>query len=185
MVCNIPGNKDLSLEGGKMRGKFLGPGVLVSLLAAALLMSQAPTSQPSVEMTGVKAAMKLQTPVEGFFTPLNGKLDMRATEIEIEPGGAVKDHYHFGPGIRRMLAGEVTLIFVDTKKEQVVRAGDYFYESGDVDVNAVNRGKEPAKILVVELVPAGLKGSAMVPLARRAELVQNGSRLKEQICSKY
>ena len=82
-----------------------------------------------------------------------------------------------------MLAGEVILIFADTKKEQIVRAGEYFYEPGDVNINAVNRGKEPAKILIVELVPAGLKGSAMVPLDRRAELAANGSRLKEEICS--
>ncbi len=33
-------------------------------------------------------------------------------------------------------------------------------------------------MLVVELVPAGLKGSAMVPLDHRAELAANGSRLK-------
>lgn len=29
-----------------------------------------------------------------------------------------------------MLAGELTLVFVETGKEQVVHAGDYFYESG-------------------------------------------------------
>src|SRR2546425_7981202 len=34
----------------------------------------------------------------------------------------------------------------------------------------------------MELAPAGLKGSAMVPLDRRAELAANGARLKEQIC---
>jgi quercetin dioxygenase-like cupin family protein len=150
--------------------------------AAARLDSQMPAGQ-MVEMSGMKPTLKLQVPLEGFFTPLNGKLDMRATEVEIEPGGGVKDHYHFGPGIRRMLAGEITLTFMDTKKEQVVRAGEYFYESGDVNVNAVNRGTEPAKVLVVELVPAGLKGSAMIPLARRAELAENGPRLKAEICS--
>jgi len=34
----------------------------------------------------------------------------------------------------------------------------------------------------MELVPAGLKGSAMVPLDRRAGLAANGTRLKEHIC---
>ena len=79
---------------------------------------------------------------------------------------ARKNTTTFGPGIRRVLAGELTLIYVNTKKEQVVRAGDYFYESGDVDILASNRSAEPAKLLIVELVPAGLKGSAMVPLGR-------------------
>ncbi len=90
--------------------------------------------------------MKLQSPVEGFFTPLNGKLDMRATEVEFEPGGAIRDHYHFGPGIRRVLAGELTLIYEDTKKEQVVHVGEYFYEPGDMDIWAINRGKRIRKI---------------------------------------
>jgi len=167
-----------------MKARLLVVAALVCLAAAAArLDSQITPSHPAVEMTGVKAALKMQAPVEGFFTPLNGKLDLRASEVAIEPGGSIKDHYHFGPGIRRMLAGEVTLIFMDTKKEQVVHAGEYFYESGDVDVNAVNRGKEPAIILVVELVPAGLKGPAMVTLDRRAELAANGARLTGEICS--
>jgi len=34
----------------------------------------------------------------------------------------------------------------------------------------------------MELVPAGLKGSAVVTLDRRAELAANGTRLKEHIC---
>jgi quercetin dioxygenase-like cupin family protein len=166
-----------------MKAQFFVALALVCLGVAARLDSQMPASHSAVEMTGVKPTLKMQTPVEGFFAPINGKLDLRATEVEIAPGGAIKDHYHFGPGIRRVLAGEVTLVFVDTKKEQVVREGEYFNETGDVNVNALNRGKEPAKLLVVELVPAGLKGSAMVPLDRRAELVANGPRLKEEICS--
>ena len=167
-----------------MKARLLVVAALVSLAAgAARLESQMTASRPGVEMTGVKAAVKMQTGVEGFFTPLNGKLDLRATEVEVEPGGSIKDHYHFGPGIRRVLSGELTLVYQDTKKEQVVHAGDYFYEPGDVDIWAVNRGKEPAKLLIVELVPAGLKGSAMAPLDRRAELEANGPRLKEEICS--
>jgi quercetin dioxygenase-like cupin family protein len=167
-----------------MKGRLLVVAALVCLAAAAArLDSQMTASRSAVEMTGVKPALKMQIAVEGFFTPLNGKLDLRASEVEIEPGGSIKDHYHFGPGIRRMLAGEATLIFAETKKEQVVHAGEYFYEPGDVDIWAINRGKEPAKLLIVELVPAGLKGSAMVPLDRRAELAANGPRLKEEICS--
>ncbi|HVH71752.1 MAG TPA: hypothetical protein VNB49_11660 [Candidatus Dormibacteraeota bacterium] len=52
-------------------------------------------------MSGVTPAMKLQVPAEGFMTALNGKIDLRASEVEFQPGGEVKDHYHFGPGIRR------------------------------------------------------------------------------------
>jgi len=168
-----------------MKAKLLVLTALVCLVAAAArLNSQTPGTPPGVNMSGVKAAIKMQQPVEGFFAPINGKLDMRATEVEIEPGGAIRDHYHFGPGIRRVLAGELTLVYVQSNnKEQVVRAGEFFYEPGDVNIHAVNRGKETAKLLIVELVPVGLKGSAMVPVDRRAELAANGKRLKEQVCA--
>lgn len=159
-------------------------GALVFLAAGISLYSQMPASHSAVAMSGVKPAMKLQVPLEGFYTSINGKLDLRASEVEFEPGGAVRDHYHFGPGIRRVLAGELTIIDPEKGTEQKVRAGEYFWESGDLNLNAYNRGTEPAKLLIIELVPAGLKGSAMVPLARRAELAENGARLKEQVCSK-
>jgi quercetin dioxygenase-like cupin family protein len=168
-----------------MKGRFFLIVVLVFLAAGVVcLRGQTPAAQPMVEMKGVKPALKLQTPLEGFMTALNGKLDLRASEVEFEPGGEVRDHYHFGPGIRRVLAGKLTIIYADTKKEQVVQAGEYFYESGDANIWAVNRGTEPAKLLIVELVPGGLKGSAMAPLARRTELAEKGSRLKETVCSK-
>lgn len=168
-----------------MKGRPCGPVALAVLLAIpARAAGQTPPSRAGVEMSGVNASLKLQVPVEGFMTALNGKVDLRATEVELEPGGTVKDHYHFGPGIRRMLAGELTLIYADTKKEQVVRAGEYFYETGDVNIWAVNRGSVPATWLIVELVPAGLKGSAMAPTTARAELVESGARFKELVCPK-
>ena len=107
---------------------------------------------------------------------------MRATEVEFEPNGAVGDHLHFGPGIRHLVAGELTLLG-DSGKEQQVQAGDYFYESGDRDIRVQNRGSVPAKLVVVELVPADLEGSAMVPLDRRPDLEKEGQKLKDAICS--
>jgi len=167
-----------------MKSRFtLVAAVMLLAGGAVRLDSQMPASHSKIEMSGMKPALKLQAPVEGFLTALNGKLDMRASEVEFEPGGGVKDHYHFGPGIRRVLAGELTLVDPEKGTEQVVRAGEFFYESGDRNLPAYNRGKEPAKLLIVELVPAGWKASAMLPLARRAEAEENGARLKELVCS--
>src|SRR5262245_61728873 len=75
-------------------------------------------SRSAVEMTRVKPVLKMQTAVEGFLTPLDGKLDLPASEVDIELGGSIKDHYHFGPGVRWMLAEEITLIFADTRKSR-------------------------------------------------------------------
>jgi hypothetical protein len=122
--------------------------------------------------------MKLQTPVG--FAPLNGKLDLRATEVEVEPGGSIKDHYHFhfGPGIRRMVSGELNLIYADTKKEQVVGTGEYFYEPGDVNINGVNRGKAflragkssaspAASASLPKSNPSGARGPAFLSIGNR------------------
>lgn len=153
----------------------------------ALLMACAWAQQPmapgsAVHMSGVKAQKKLEAPLQGFFTPINDKLKLRATEVEIEPNGSIGEHLHFGPGIRHLLSGELTLIFKESGKEQQVKAGEYFYESGDRNIPAQSRGSQPAKLVIVELVPADLEGGAMVPLSRRPELEQQGAKLKQQIC---
>src|SRR5260370_7752603 len=128
-----------------MKGRPCGLAALAVLVAIpSRAAGQTPPSRPSVEMSGVKPSLKLQAPLEGFMTALNGKVDLRATEVELQPGGTVKDHYHFGPGIRRMLPGELTLIYADTKKEQVVPPGEDFYEPRDLHPWAVTRGSRPA-----------------------------------------
>jgi hypothetical protein len=38
--------------------------------------------------------MKFQAPVEGFMTALNGKFDMRASEIEYDPRTTLSDQPH-------------------------------------------------------------------------------------------
>ena len=133
-------------------------------------------------MKRVKAQKKHEGVLGGFFTPINGKLKIRATEVEIEPNGSIGDHLHFGPGIRHLIAGELTLIYTDMGKEQKVRAGEYFYESGDRDIPAQNRGTVPARLVIVELVPADLEGPTTVPLDRRSDLEKQGQQLKDAIC---
>ena len=48
---------------------------------------------------------------------------MKAPEIGFDPGGTIKEHYHFGPGVRYVRSGQVTLVDSETGKEQTVRAG--------------------------------------------------------------
>lgn len=81
-----------------------------------------------------------------------------------------------------VLSGELTVIDAATGKELQVRAGEYFYEAGDASFGVQNRTQQPARLLVVELLPADWQGAAMVPLARRAELEQEGSKLQRIIC---
>ncbi|MBI4462376.1 MAG: cupin domain-containing protein [Acidobacteria bacterium] len=158
--------------------------VLVTLAIAALAARarQMPARHTAVEMSGVRGATKFEAAVEGFLQPLNGRLKLRASEVDFEPGAKLGDHYHIGPGIRMVLSGELTVIDAATGKELQVRAGEYFYEAGDASFGVQNRTQQPARLLVVELLPADWPGTAMVPLARRAELEQEGSKLQRIIC---
>lgn len=167
-----------------MAARFLVIATIGTLLAAgvAALYGQMPASHSPVEMKGVKPAMKFEAPVEGFLKGVNGKLKLRASEVEFEPGGALGDHYHVGPGIRLVLAGELTVVDAATGKEQRVQAGGYFYEAGDASFRVQNRGAQPAKLLVMEILPASWQGTAMATMDRRAELEQEGIKLQKQLC---
>lgn len=166
-------------------GILLATGSAALLGAALLAMTAfAPEAQHSdaVEMHGVKAAMKHEADVEGFLTPLNSHLKLRATEADFEPGATLGDHLHVGPGIRLVLAGELVVVNADTGSEQRVPAGGYFYEAGDKSFRVHNRSNEPARLLVVELLPEELKGTAMTPAARRDELEKLGAKLEAELC---
>ena len=85
---------------------------------------------------------------------------MRITEITIAPGGHVGDHNHLGPGIRQMTVGEMEYILPD--KTMVYRAGDFFFETGDVSHRVNNKTNEPNTHLLFEILPLDLKGASLI-----------------------
>jgi quercetin dioxygenase-like cupin family protein len=143
----------------------------------------AQTHTDSVEISGVKPTLKFEETVKGFLQPINEKLKLRATEVEFAPGSRLGDHLHVGPGIRYVAAGEL-IVSDESDKVQVVKAGDYFYESGDKSLTVANRSSFPAKLIVFELVPSDWSGTAMAPVSRRSDLRQQGQKLQSSICGK-
>lgn len=99
--------------------------------------------------------------VTGHLTELNGKYKLRATETTYSPGGFIGEHHHAGPGIRYVAAGELT--YVQPDKTTVYKAGQYFYESGDVTHSAYNKTDAPVKVINLELLPADWKGPTAIP----------------------
>jgi quercetin dioxygenase-like cupin family protein len=103
--------------------------------------------------------------MSGYLTELNGKYKLRATETTIEPGGFVGEHHHIGPGIRYIASGELT--YVEGGRTTIYKAGDYFYESGDVTHSAYNKGSSPMVNIIFEILPADWKGgSAVLPKSK-------------------
>ena len=74
------------------------------------------------------------------------------------------EHNHVGPGIRLMILGEMT--YVLPGKTIIYKAGDFFFESGDVNHTVYNKTDAPNQHLLLEILPVDLKGPSLMPVKR-------------------
>ena len=131
---------------------FLSIGVLVTAHAQEPL---------KVDTQGVTARILYEAPIDGGHLPeLKGKYKMRITEITIAPGGHVGDHNHLGPGIRQMTVGAMEYILPD--KTMIYRAGDFFFETGDVSHRVTTRRASPIRISCSRFCLLDLKGASLI-----------------------
>lgn len=132
----------------------------ILFLALASLTTRA-AEQLKVDTRGVAAKILYEAPITGGHMPeLTGKYKMRITEISIGPGGHVGDHNHLGPGIRQMTAGEMEYILPD--KTVIYRAGDFFFETGDISHRVNNKTGVPNTHLLFEILPMDVKGASLI-----------------------
>jgi quercetin dioxygenase-like cupin family protein len=136
--------------------------VLSILIAMFCITSSFAQEAAKIERKGIAGKVKHEDVVSGYLTDLNGKYNLRVTENTFEPGGTSGDHYHAGPGIRVITAGEFTL--VQGGKTTILKAGDSWYEAGNVSIVVQNNGKVPAVLLNFEILPVNLKGSSNMPV---------------------
>ncbi len=128
--------------------------------------AQAPGTSPvRVDTKGLTPKIKFESALSGYLTELNGKYKLRVTELTLEPGGYVGEHNHVGPGIRLMTLGEMTYVLPD--KTIIYKAGDFFFESGDVNHTVYNKTDQPNQHLLFEILPADLKGPSLMPVKKR------------------
>jgi quercetin dioxygenase-like cupin family protein len=121
------------------------------LLLALFGAAHSLTAQENVEARGISSEIKLEEVVFGHPTDLNGKFKLRATEVTFAPGAYLGAHHHVGPGIRYVLSGEVT--FTEGGQSTVYKAGDYFFEAGNLAHTAQNKTNAPLRISFVEILP--------------------------------
>jgi quercetin dioxygenase-like cupin family protein len=133
---------------------------LAGLLSMLIMLPASIHAQPGVESHGIASRVKVEEMVAGHLQELNGRFKLRATEVTFEPGGSLGAHHHAGPGIRYVASGEVT--FVQAGKAIVYKAGEYFYESGDIVHTAQNRTKAPVRVIFFEILPAQLSGASVI-----------------------
>jgi len=130
--------------------------LLVSLLGGADRLA----AQEKVEARGITSVIKLEEVTFGHLTDLNGKFKMRATEFTFAPGAYLGAHHHVGPGVRYILSGELTC--TEAGIVTVYKAGDYYFETGNVAHTAENKTDQQLRILIVEILPKDWTGPAVI-----------------------
>jgi quercetin dioxygenase-like cupin family protein len=93
-------------------------------------------------------------------------LRLRVTELTIAAGGHVGDHNHVGPGMRQMTAGEMEYILPD---KTIYRAGDFFFETGDISHRVNNKTDRPNTDFLFEVLPLDLAGACLILPRDRAQ----------------
>jgi len=129
----------------------------LALLAGAGRLS----AQETVEARGITSVVKLEEITFGHLLELNGKFKLRATEVTFAPDAYLEVHHHVGPGIRYVLSGEVT--FTEGGQTTIYKAGDYFFETGNLAHTAENKTKLPLRILFVEVLPKDWTAPTVIP----------------------
>ena len=118
-------------------------------------------AQEHVEIRSITSEIKLDEIVYGHMTEINGRFKMRATEVTFAPGGFLGVHHHVGPGIRYVISGAVT--FTEAGQSTIYKAGEYFFETGNLAHTAENKTNEPLRILFVEIFPKNWSSPTVIP----------------------
>ena len=85
---------------------------------------------------------------------------VRRCEVEQRGCGETVVHHHVGPGIRYVISGELT--FAEGGQETVYKAGDYYFETGNLAHTAENKSNQPLHVLVVEILPKDWTAPALI-----------------------
>jgi quercetin dioxygenase-like cupin family protein len=118
-------------------------------------------AQQNVEARGITSDVKLEEVLFGHLHELNDKFKLRATEVTFAPNAYLGVHHHIGPGIRYVLSGEVN--FTEGGQTTVYKAGDYFFETGNLAHTAENKRDMPLRILFVEILPKEWTAPTVIP----------------------
>ena len=118
-------------------------------------------AQEKVEVRGVTTEVKIEEVTFGHLSELNGKFKLRASELTFAPGAFIGAHHHIGPGIRYIISGELT--FIEGGQSTVYKAGEYYFETGNLAHTTENKTELPVRTLVVEILPKDWTEPAVIP----------------------
>jgi hypothetical protein len=99
-----------------------------------------------------------ENPALAVDVELDGSTDwiVRCDRVEFPPRGVAYRHVHPGPGIRRLLFGELTIESADG--DRTYRGGEAWFENAEYPVLATASQTEATAFVRVMLLPAEWKG---------------------------
>ena len=88
---------------------------------------------------------------------LPGEYTMKMTMLEMEPGAAIPEHTHKGPGMRYVLEGAIAIAWKNGKTE-TFKAGSTYFEAPGTNhpigqMSARNAFDGRTRVLIFELLP--------------------------------
>ena len=88
---------------------------------------------------------------------LPGEHTMKMTLLEMEPGAAIPEHTHKGPGMRYVLEGAIAIAWKNGKTE-TFKSGSSYFEAPNSShpigqMSARNAADGRTRVLVLELLP--------------------------------
>jgi hypothetical protein len=86
----------------------------------------------------------------------------RCDRVDFPPGGTAYRHVHPGPGIRRLLFGELTIESGEGAGAHTYRAGEAWFEGADHPVVATASGSEDTAFVRVLLLPREWEGKRTI-----------------------
>ena len=132
----------------------------VGFPAGSTFIVHAQVGGGTVERGGMRANLRIEQLVTGNLTELNGRYKLRVAAVTYDVGGYVGNHHHADPGLRCVYGG--TLTYVQEGVSNQYGPEDCFYESGNVDHQAMNEGAEPVQLFNFQILPKDWSGSSAI-----------------------
>lgn len=131
------------------------------LLAASPLRAD---TQPAASKVVVKPVLSTTVTSSGqpIVLPQNDA-QVIVSIYEIPPGAVLPKHKHPFPRYGYVQAGTIEVTNLDTGKTETFKTGDFILEAVDQWHFGTNKGPEPVKLLVIDMVE---KGQANVVLQK-------------------
>ncbi|ODT66642.1 MAG: hypothetical protein ABS75_26585 [Pelagibacterium sp. SCN 63-23] len=155
--AELDGARVAADDGALVRGAFSLGGS-----GHAWLYEFAPVSQPVLNEDGISLVISHRLP-----SAFSGERILRADRVESNPGAATPLHGHRGPGIRRLLKGQLRA-YIGENIERI-DTGTAWFETGTDWVIGKNIHDSASAFVRVMILPAELAGGTSSFVAANAE----------------